>query len=90
MLQLLLNILRSLVLISNIICLFNFLLVLILSNSIQEVFVCFFNIYLVLCPDLALLKLKLQYFGYLMERAKSLEKTLILGLNTKGERGGRE
>ena len=26
-----------------------------------------------------MLKLKLQYFGHLMQRAKSLEKTLILG-----------
>ena len=26
-----------------------------------------------------MLKLKLQYFGYLMQRAKSLEKTLMLG-----------
>ena len=26
-----------------------------------------------------MLKLKLQYFGYLMERADSLEKTLMLG-----------
>ena len=26
-----------------------------------------------------MLKLKLQYFGYLMRRAKSLEKTLMLG-----------
>ena len=28
---------------------------------------------------LAVLKLKLQYFGYLMRRADSLEKTLMLG-----------
>ena len=26
-----------------------------------------------------MLKLKLQYFGYLMQRADSLEKTLLLG-----------
>ena len=31
-----------------------------------------------------MLKLKLQYFGYLMQRANSLEKTLILG-NTEGK-----
>ena len=31
------------------------------------------------------LKLKLQYFGYLMRRANSLEKTLILG-KTEGRR----
>ena len=29
--------------------------------------------------SLCLLELKLQYFGHLMQRAKSLEKTLILG-----------
>ena len=36
------------------------------------------------------LKLKLQYFGHLMERANSLEKTLMLG-KTEGtrEEGGR-
>ena len=32
-----------------------------------------------------MLKLKLQYFGYLMRRAKSLEKTLTLG-KTEGRR----
>ena len=32
-----------------------------------------------------ILKLKLQYFGHLMQRADSLEKTLMLG-NTKGRR----
>ena len=33
-----------------------------------------------------MLKLKLQYFGYLMQRANSLEKTLMLGkLKTRGE-----
>ena len=33
-----------------------------------------------------MLKLKLQYFGYLMQRANSLEK--ILMLNTEGKRRG--
>ena len=33
-----------------------------------------------------MLKLKLQYFGHLMRRADSLEKTLMLG-NIKGKRG---
>ena len=34
--------------------------------------------------------LKLQYFGHLMRRADSLEKTLILGkMKAKGEEGGR-
>ena len=32
-----------------------------------------------------MLKLKLQYFGHLMQRANSLEKTLILG-NIEGRR----
>ena len=34
-----------------------------------------------------MLKLKLQYFGYLMQRANSLEKTLMLG-KTEGRRSG--
>ena len=33
-----------------------------------------------------MLKLKLQYFGHLMQRANSLEKTLILGM-IEGRRG---
>ena len=33
-----------------------------------------------------MLKLKLQYFGHLMQRADSLEKTLMLG-NIEGKRG---
>jgi len=33
------------------------------------------------------LKLKLQYFGYLMRRANSLEKTLTLGKIEGGRRG---
>ena len=37
-----------------------------------------------------LVKLKLQYFGHLMQRANSLEKTLILGkIEGKGEGGNR-
>ena len=36
-----------------------------------------------------MLKLKLQYFGHLMRRAGSLEKTLILGkIESKKRRGG--
>ena len=34
-----------------------------------------------------MLKLKLQYFGHLMQRADSLEKTLMLG-NTEGREEG--
>ena len=34
-----------------------------------------------------MLKLKLQYFGYLMQRADSLEKTLMLGKIEGGRRG---
>ena len=36
-----------------------------------------------------MLKLKLQYFGYLMGRSDSLEKTLMLG-KIEGRRRGRE
>ena len=36
-----------------------------------------------------MLKLKLQYFGYLMQRANSLEKTLMLG-KTEGRRRGQQ
>ena len=36
-----------------------------------------------------MLKLKLQYFGHLMRRVDSLEKTLILG-TTEGRRRGRQ
>ena len=35
-----------------------------------------------------MLKLKLQYFGYLMQRTDSLEKTLILGKIEGGRRRG--
>ena len=35
-----------------------------------------------------MLKLKLQYFGHLMQRATSLEKTLILGTIESSRRGG--
>ena len=34
-----------------------------------------------------MLKLKLQYFGHLMRRADSLEKTLTLGGRSKRKRG---
>ena len=37
-----------------------------------------------------MLKLKLQYFGYLMWRADSLEKTLMLGQIESGRRRGRQ
>ena len=37
-----------------------------------------------------MLKLKLQYFGHLMWRADSLEKTLMLGMTEGGRRRGRE
>ena len=36
-----------------------------------------------------MLKLKLQYFGHLMQRVNSLEKTLMLGKKAKGEGGSR-
>ena len=37
-----------------------------------------------------MLKLKLQYFDYLMRRADSLEKTLMLGKTEAGGEGGKE
>ena len=37
-----------------------------------------------------MLKLKLQYFGQLMRRADSLEKTLMLGKNEGRRRRGRQ
>ena len=37
-----------------------------------------------------MLKVKLQYFGYLMERADSFEKTLMLGKIEGGRRRGRQ
>ena len=36
-----------------------------------------------------MLKLKLQYFGHLMQKADSLEKTLVLG-KVEGRRKGRQ
>ena len=36
-----------------------------------------------------MLKLKFQYFGHLMQRADSLEKTLMLGKIEGGRRGDR-
>ena len=37
-----------------------------------------------------MLKLKLQYFGHLMQRTDSLEKTLMLGRIEGGKRRGRQ
>ena len=37
-----------------------------------------------------MLKLKLQYFGHLMRKVDSLEKTLILGKTEGGRRRGRQ
>ena len=37
-----------------------------------------------------ILKLKLQYFGYLMQRADSLEKTLMLGKTQDRRRRGQQ
>ena len=37
-----------------------------------------------------MLKLKLQYFGHLMRRADSLEKTLMLGKTESGKRRGQQ
>ena len=40
-------------------------------------------------PEGLMLKLKFQYFGHLMQRADSLEKTLMLGKIEGGRRGDR-
>ena len=40
--------------------------------------------------SLVMLKLKLQYFGHLMRKADSLEKTLMLGKIEGGRRRGRQ
>ena len=37
-----------------------------------------------------MLKLKLQYFGHLMQRTDSFEKTLVLGMILSGRRRGRQ
>ena len=37
-----------------------------------------------------MLKLKIQYFGHLIQRADSLEKTLMLGKIEEGRRRGRQ
>ena len=37
-----------------------------------------------------MLKLKLQYFGYLMQRTDSFEKTLMVGMIEGGRRRGRQ
>ena len=37
-----------------------------------------------------MLKLKLQYFGHLMQRTDSLEKTLMLGMTEGGRRRGQQ
>ena len=41
-------------------------------------------------PEGLMLKLKLQYFGHLMQRTDSLEKTLMLGKTEGGRRRGRQ
>ena len=47
-----------------------------------------------ICPEYSseelMLKLKLQYFGHLMQRTDSLEKTLMLGKIEGGRRRGRQ
>ena len=42
------------------------------------------------CLEGLMLKLKLQYFGHLMRRADSLEKTLMLGKIKGGRRRGQQ
>ena len=40
--------------------------------------------------EVLMLKLKLQYFGYVMRRADSLEKSVMLGKTEGGRRRGRQ
>ena len=40
--------------------------------------------------EVLILKLKLQYFGYLMERANSLENTLMLGMSESRKIKGKQ
>ena len=49
------------------------------SESVIFIYLFFFRL---------ILKLKLQYFGHLMRRADSLEKTLMLGKIEGGRRRG--
>ena len=41
-------------------------------------------------PEALMLKLKLQYFGHLLQRVDSLEKTLVLGKIEGGRKRGRQ
>ena len=43
-----------------------------------------------MCSSGLMLKLKLQYFGHMMRRTDSLEKTLMLGKIEGGRRRGRQ
>ena len=63
--------------------------------QVNHLIIYYFVISLQLCPTLAaleglMLKLKLQYFGHLMRRADSFEKTLMLGKIEGRRRRGRQ
>ena len=59
-----------------------------------NVLVCLQSVLMEINPDYSLerllLKLKLQYFGHLMQRADSLEKTLMLGKIEGSRRRGQQ
>ena len=63
----------------------------VLENTPESPLDCKESILKEISPEYSLeglmLKLKLQYFGHLMQRADSLEKTLMLGKTEGGRRG---
>ena len=61
-------------------------------DSLMAMYISFFLEQMILDQSLEglMLKLKLQYFGHLMRRADSLEKTLMLGKIEGGRRRGQQ
>ena len=55
-----------------------------MNFALMTGFFCLFILFMLM------LKLKLQYFGYLMQRTDSLEKTLMLGKIEGGRRRGQQ
>ena len=56
----------------------------------MEIYTCIVEIRPEYSLEGLMLKLKLQYFGHLMQRTDSLEKTLMLGKIEGGKRRGRQ
>ena len=61
-------------------------------DSLMAMYISFFLEQMILDQSLEglMLKLKLQYFGHMMRRADSLEKTLMLGKIEGGRRRGQQ